>query len=85
MGSLGTKKQAPKGTCFFGVAVVAQWRLSIPMILPAMPCCLPAAPPVVVWGIRPLAFMPVPRTVPLVPVLPDTRPAAFLIMLPKFM
>ena len=51
------------------------------MILWAMP---PALPPVA-CGVRLAAFIPVPRTVPLVPVLPVNRPAAFLIMLPKFM
>lgn len=54
------------------------------MILPATPPDLaPAAP--VVPGVRPLALSPVPRAVPPVPVLPANRPAAFLIMLPKFM
>jgi hypothetical protein len=54
------------------------------MILPATPPVLaPGAP--VVPGVRPGALRPDPRTVPLVPVLPENRPAAFLIMLPKFM
>jgi hypothetical protein len=38
----------------------------------------------VVFGVRPVVFIPRPRTVPPVPVLPENRPAAFLIMLPKF-
>ncbi|VXB40454.1 conserved hypothetical protein [Arthrobacter sp. 9AX] len=46
------------------------------------PDLAPIAP--VVWGVRPVAFIPRPRTVPPVPVLPENRPAAFLIMLPKF-
>jgi hypothetical protein len=56
------------------------------MILLAMPP-VPGRPPMapVVWGVRPVAFIPVPRTVPPVPDLPANRPAAFLIMLPKFM
>jgi hypothetical protein len=36
----------------------------------------------VAFGVRPVVFIPRPRTVPL---LPENRPAAFLIMLPKFM
>ena len=51
------------------------------MILWAMP---PVLPPVA-WGVRLAAFIPVPRAVPPAPVLPVNRPAAFLIMLPKFM
>jgi hypothetical protein len=56
------------------------------MILLAMPP-VPGLPPMapVVLGVRPVAFNPLPRTVPPVPDLPENRPAAFLIMLPKFM
>ena len=56
------------------------------MILLTMPP-VPERPPIapVVLGVRPVAFTPVPRTVPPVPDLPANLPAAFLIMLPKFM
>ncbi|CCQ45913.1 hypothetical protein ARTSIC4J27_1873 [Pseudarthrobacter siccitolerans] len=55
----------------------------MPMMRWAMlPDLAPMAP--VVFGVRPVVFIPRPRTVPPVPVLPANRPAAFLIMLPKF-
>jgi hypothetical protein len=74
--------KAPGPASWFVLA--AQCRLSIPMIRWAMPPDLaPMAP--VVFGVRPEVFIPRPRTVPPVPFLPATRPAAFLIMLPKFM
>jgi hypothetical protein len=63
---------------------MAQRRFSMPIILLAMPPALPPGAPVV-CGVRPAAFIPEPRTVPVVPDLPANRPAAFLIMLPKFM
>lgn len=54
------------------------------MILPAKPPVrAPEAPGEP--GARPVAFSPVRRVVPAVPALPENRPAAFLIMLPKFM
>jgi hypothetical protein len=63
---------------------MAQCRLSIPMIRWATPPDLaPGAP--VVFGVRPVVFIPRPRVVPPVLVLPANRSAAFLILLPKFM
>jgi hypothetical protein len=64
--------------------LVAQCRLNIPMMRWAMPPGLaPMAPAEL--GVRPVVFIPRPRTVPPVPVLPANRSAAFLILLPKFM